>query len=164
VNSFSKAMQEFKNMLEEGIIQDAYQGLMDYFRRLKAQFAKTYPVSGSIYYGYMDMTYFSLFPELLKSRKLKIAVVFVYETFQFEVWLSGANRDVQVEYWNHIKAADWDRYPLSPDPRREDYVIGQVLIADPDFGDLTELTSRIEDGTSSFINNVEEFIATVETP
>ena len=27
-----------------------------------------YFISGSIYYGYMDMTYFSLFPEKLKEK------------------------------------------------------------------------------------------------
>ena len=36
---------------------------------LRTQLKNKYPdyfVSGSIYYGYMDMTYFSFFPESLK--------------------------------------------------------------------------------------------------
>jgi hypothetical protein len=90
---------------------------------------------------------------------LKIAIVFVYDTFRFEVWLSGGNRDVQVEYWNLIKEHGWERYQLSPDPRREDYVIGQILVEDPHFGDLGELTRQIEQGTDRFIREVEGFLA-----
>jgi hypothetical protein len=106
VESFSKSMDEFRRQLERGIIQAAYQGLMEYFRKLNAHFKNKYPeysVGGSIYYGYMDMTYFSLFPDEIKRRKLKIAVVFVYDEFRFEVWLSGANRDVQAKYWELSK-------------------------------------------------------------
>ena len=80
MGSFSEFMKEFKQQLEKGAIQEAYQGLMQYFRDLRAHFRDAYPqypVSGSIYYGYMDMTYFSLFPESLKHRRLKIAIVFV---------------------------------------------------------------------------------------
>jgi hypothetical protein len=162
MGSFAESMNEFRKLLQEGEIQEAYQGLMAYFRDLRAHFKSehpTYPVSGSIYYGYMDMTYFAIFPEALKSRDLKIAIVFVYETFRFEVWLSGANRDVQAKYWRLVKDSGWDRYHLASDPRKEDYVIGHVLAADPDFGDLQKLTKRIEGGTLAFIREVEGFLS-----
>lgn len=155
-------MNEFRKLLVQGQIQEAYQGLMTYFRDLRSHFKRehpAYPASGSIYYGVMDMTYFALFPEMLKRRDLKIAIVFVYETFRFEVWLSGANRDVQAKYWKLIKESGWDRYDLASDPRREDYVIGHVLAADPDFGDLQTLTKRIEEGTLAFIQDVEGFLS-----
>jgi hypothetical protein len=155
-------MGEFRRLLQVGEIQEAYQGLMAYFRDLRAHFKKehrAYPVSGSIYYGYMDMTYFALFPEALKRRDLKIAIVFVYDTFRFEVWLSGANRDVQAKYWKLLKESGWDHYQLAPDPRKEDYVIGHVLAEDPDFGDLEGLTKRIEEGTLAFMRNVEGFLS-----
>ncbi|UCF62511.1 MAG: hypothetical protein JSV37_07365 [Anaerolineaceae bacterium] len=100
MRSFPESMNEYKRQLKKGYIQEAYQGLMAYFRDLKSHFKNQYPeyyVSGGIYYGYMDMTYFSLFPESLKRRKLKIALVFIHDVFRFEVWLSGSNRDVQAE-------------------------------------------------------------------
>ena len=101
MGSFSESMNEYKKQIKKGLIQEAYQGLMAYFRDLDSHFKNKYPdyfVSGSIYYGYMDMTYFSIFPESLKRRKLKIAIVFIHDTFRFEVWLSGSNRKVQEKY------------------------------------------------------------------
>ncbi len=162
MGSFAQAMEEYQRQLEKGEIQRAYQGLMKYVRDLKTHFGHTYPDyagSGSIYYGYMDMTYFALFPESLKRRKLKIAIVFVHDKFRFEVWLSGSNRDAQAEYWRLFKEGDWDMYHLAADPRKADFLMSHVLDESPAFGDLDALTTRIERGTLVFIKDVERFLS-----
>jgi hypothetical protein len=159
---FPESMQEFKRQLEKGYIQGAYRGLMEYFRDMKLHFANAYPeypVSGGIYYGYMDMTYFALFPDSLKRRKLKIAIVFIYETFRFEVWLSGSNRSVQAKYWKLLQKSDWHKYQLASDPKAEDYVLAYILVEDPDFRVLDSLTRQIENGTLDFIREVEGFLS-----
>lgn len=97
MESFSQSMKKYKKQLKKGLIQEAYQGLVAYFRDLNSHFKNNYPnysVPGSIYYGYMDMTYFPIFPESFKHRKLKVAIVFIHDAFRFEVWLSGSNRNV----------------------------------------------------------------------
>ncbi len=99
---FHEYIHEYRKQLEKGAIQKAYKGLMEYIMDLRTHFKNTYPdyvVSGSIYYGYMDMTYFSFFPPSFKQRQLKIAIVFLHETFRFEVWLAGYNKQVQSKYW-----------------------------------------------------------------
>jgi hypothetical protein len=162
MGSFPEAMNEYKKQLERGDIQEAYQGLMEFFRGLKSHFKNSYPeysVSGSIYYGYMDMTYFSLFPESLKCRNLKIAVVFSHEAFRFEVWLSGTNRNVQAKYWQWFKGNDWQQYPLASNPRAVDYVVEHVLVDEPDFSDLEVLTGQIESGTVRFITDMEGILS-----
>ncbi len=162
MSSFSTSIQEYKKQLAKGAIQEAYQGLMKYFRDLRTHFEHNYPeyaVSGSIYYGYMDMTYFALFPEALKRRWLKISLVFVHDTFRFEVWLSGANRKTQVKYAKLIKESGWDKYHQASSPARVDYVVDHVLVSDPDFGDLDALTGQIESGTRAFIADVEGFLS-----
>ena len=53
---------------------------------LKNHFTNQHPdfsVPGSLYYGYMDLTYFSVVPGSLKDRELKIAIVFLHEPFRF---------------------------------------------------------------------------------
>jgi hypothetical protein len=155
-------MTEFKVQLEKGSIQKAYRGLMDYIASLRTYLKKKYPAysfSSNIYLGYMDMTYFSIVPESLKNRNLKIALVFTYETFQFEVWLSGVNRDVQEEYWKIIQNKGWDRYSLTPNPRRDDYILAQVLVDEPDFSDMDAMTAHLEKGITDFIDNIEAFLA-----
>jgi hypothetical protein len=89
MKSLHEDMIEFRTQLAKGAIQKAYQGLLQYMMGLKNHFSNTYPdfsVSGSLYYGYMDMTYFAVIPNTLKDREPKIAIVFIYDTFQFEVW------------------------------------------------------------------------------
>lgn len=102
-------IENFRHHLEKGSIQKAYRAVVSYMMGLRTHFEKNYPdlrVSG-FYQGYMDMTYFALFPASLKERKLKIAVVFNYETFGFEVWLSGSNRRVARQNWELLKDHEW---------------------------------------------------------
>ena len=162
MGSFPESMNEYKKQLMKGSIQEAYQGLMGFFRDLRSHFLHKYPeysVSNNIYYGYMDMTYFSLMPESLKRRQLKIAIVFVHDTFRFEVWLSGSNRNVQSKYWELLKESNWNKYHLASNPRTVDYVIDHILVNNPDFSDLEALQEEIERGTLVFIGDVEKFLS-----
>ena len=160
--SFPESMKEYRKQLEKGVIQEAYKGLMDYFMGLKTYFKNKYPdyyVSGSIYFGYMDMTYFSFFPESLKRRNLKIAIVFVHGSFKFEVWLAGFNKKVQTEYWRLIKDSNWNKYHIAPTTKGFDSIIDSVLAENPDFNDLDALTKQIEQGTLAFIKDVTAFLS-----
>jgi len=78
MDSLQEYMKEYRIQLGKGAIQKAYKGLMEYIMALRTHFSKNIPdfAPGNIYHGYMDMTYFPLSPKSLKSRKLKIAVVF----------------------------------------------------------------------------------------
>ncbi|NOH03495.1 MAG: hypothetical protein HND47_16795 [Chloroflexi bacterium] len=162
--SFQKSIAEYKKQLEKGAIQEAYRGLMEYMMGLKTHFMKKYPdyvESGSLYYGYMDMTYFSIFPKSIKDRKLKIPIVFLHEEFRFEVWLSGVNRRVQDEYWKLIKDSKWNKYKLvSQEGPLVDSILEHIVVDNPDFSDLDGLTRQIEKGTLKFIQDVENFLST----
>jgi hypothetical protein len=117
MKSLQENMIEFRKQLEKGAVQKAYQGLMQYMMSLKNHFNSKYPelsVSRSIYYGYMDMTYFSIIPKSMKDRELKIAIVFVYDSFRFEVWLSARNQKVLAKYWKIFTESGWNRYKIVP--------------------------------------------------
>jgi hypothetical protein len=160
MTSFQEYMQEYKNQIENGHISEAYQGLMEYIMDLRVFFKNKYPeyyVSG-IYQGYMDMTYFSFSPESLKSKKLKIAIVFVYDTFRFEVWLAGYNKKVQTKYWELFKEINWDKYHIPSTTKGADSIMEYILVENPDFGDLETLTRQIEEGSLKFIDDVEDFL------
>ncbi len=105
------------------------------------------------------MTYFSFFPESFKQRNLKVAIVFNYEDFRFEVWLAGYNKQVQQAYWRLFKESDWNNYPVAPSVKGVDYIIRSTLVKNPEFDDMNELTAQIEKGTLSFIHNIEAFLS-----
>ena len=162
MGSFHEYMNEYRKQLEKGAIQKAYKGLMEYILDLRTHFKNKYPdyfVSGSIYYGYMDMTYFSINPKSLKLRKLKIALVFIHQAFRFEVWLAGYNKQVQSKYWQLIKQSGWNQYHIVPTTQGADSILEYVLVDNPDFSDLNALTEQIEGGTLKFIEDVESFLS-----
>ena len=162
MENLQESIEIYRRQLEEGAVQKAYLGLMEYIMGLRTHFMKQHPeysISGSIYQGYMDMSYFSVVPGTLKPLKLKVAIVFVYETFRFEVWLAAANKRVQAQYWELIKESGWDKYHIVPATAGYDSIIEAVLVEEPDFSDPDALTEQIESGTLAFIADVERFLA-----
>ncbi|HIH28839.1 MAG TPA: hypothetical protein HA260_03440 [Thermoplasmata archaeon] len=159
---FQEDMDEFQKQLKKGNIKEAYRGLIEYVMNLRTYFSKKYPdycVSGSIYQGYMDMTYFALFPSSLKQLDLKIAIVFNYEAFKFEAWLAARNRKVQRHYWELFKDSHWEEYRLVAPAAGIDSILECDLAKDFDIGNPVALTSRIETATSAFIDNIERFLS-----
>jgi len=129
---------------------------------LKNHFSNKYPdysTPGSLYNGYMDMTYFSILPKSLKDRDLKIAIVFLYDAFRFEIWLSGRNKQVLAKYWEIINRSKWDKYKVMKPAKDVDSVLEHILVENPDFSDLDVLTKQIEQGTLKFIQDIERFLA-----
>lgn len=161
MESFPEYMLEYRKQIEKGYIQEAYKGLMEYIMGLRVHFKNKYPeyFVSSIYYGYMDMTYFSFSPESLKRRKLKIAIVFIHDTFRFEVWLAGSNKKFQNEYWKLFKDRNWNKYHIPSTIKGIDSIMEHILVENPDFSDLDTLTKQIETGTLKFINDVENFLS-----
>ena len=161
MGSFTNSMNEFKDQILKGDIIVAYQGLMEYIGYLKIHFRDKYPdydVTGSTYFGYMDMTYFPIFTDTFKEHGLKIALVFVYETFSFEVWLAAKNKKIQNEYRQIFADSGWNKYPITAAGKDIDSILDVVLVDDPDFSDKDLLTEQIEKATREFISDVEGFL------
>lgn len=159
--SFNDSLAEYKKQLDKGEIQVAYRGLMDYMMHLKTHFRNRYPgfsVPGNLYQGYMDMTYFALYPEDLKKKKLKIAIVLIHDKMKFEIWLSGINKQIQTKYWNLLKLKDLGAYRLPGNLKGSDSILEYVLAENPDFSDPDALTRQIESETIKFIKDVEGLI------
>jgi hypothetical protein len=159
---FHECMNEYRKQLEKGTIIEAYKGLMEYIMDLRTHFKNKYPdyvVSGSIYYGYMDMTYFSFYPKSLKQQNFKIAIVFLHEAFRFEVWLAGYNKQIQAKYWKLLKESGWNKYHLVSTTKGADSILEHILIDNPGFSDLDTLTAQIETATLIFIEDVEGFLS-----
>ena len=159
---FHEYVNEYKKQMQKGAIQKAYKGLMDYVLHLRRHLMNKYPdyvVPGGIYYGYMDMTYFSFFPESLKRQNLKVAIVLNHEAMRFEAWLAGVNKQVQSKFWKLFRESDWKEYTLVATTKGADAIIEHVLVSHPDFRDPQALTGQIERETMKFIAAVEGFLS-----
>jgi hypothetical protein len=161
MESFHTSIPEFQAQLQKGSIQKAYQGIINTILGLKNDLKSKHPgwsLSSNIYQGYLDMTYFACTPPDLKDLGLKIAIVFVYQPFRFEVWLSAANKGIQQHFWEHIKAIGDHPYHLVPTVQGNDSILEYVLVDQPDFVDLQHLTHQVESGTLKFIDDVRDIL------
>ncbi|MFZ6052055.1 DUF7000 family protein [Halocola ammonii] len=154
----NKNFAEYKKQMELGHVPKAYRGLMEFMMSLRTHFksvVENYTV-GSFYQGYMDMTYFPVSTNSLIQKKLKLAIVFDHSKTQFEIWLSGQNRQVQHEYLNIIEQSELKKgFLLTKNP---DSIIESIITGDPDFSDLDKLTTEIENAVEQFIKDVTELI------
>lgn len=150
--------------LGKGSIQKAYRALLSYMLGLRTNFVKKYGERSvsTIYQGYMDMTYFALFPPSLKPLNLKVAIVFNYDAFRFEVWLAARNRKIQQQYWELFKDRQWEDTRLVRPGEGIDAILERDLAADFDLSDPETLTSNIEVKTAAFINDIEASMAKLQ--
>jgi hypothetical protein len=161
MHSIREDIEAFRGQLEKGTIQRAYRALLSYMMGLRTHFKNSYAgsdVSG-LYQGYMDMTFFALFPQSLKHRGLKTAIVFNYDTFRFEAWLAGTNRQVQRKYWELFRDNQWTEYRVVTPAKGVDSIVECNLAEDFDFGDLDTLTANIEEKAFKFIADIERFLS-----
>jgi len=159
---FQQQINEYRNQLEKGTIKHAYRGLMEYLDGLRLHLQKKYPdyfLSGSVHHGFMDYTYFYFFPKTLKQRKLKIVILFIHDTFRFEVWLAGYNKKIQEKYWNLFRENNWNKYHLTSTTKEVDSILDYTLIDNADFSDLEALTKTIETGALKFIEDIKAFLS-----
>lgn len=157
---------ELRALLKKGSIQRAYRALLAYMMGLRAHYAKKHgdsAVSG-VYQGYMDMTYFALFPPALKRRGLKVAIVFNYDFFRFEAWLSGRNRKIQGDYWKFLKDGPWEGYRVMPPAQGIDSIVECDLSTDFDLSRPDALTTTIEKGTKTFVEAIDEYLSKHRVP
>jgi hypothetical protein len=160
MDSLNNHIYEYKIQLSKGQIQTAYKGIMSFISGLSSYLASRHPeyTASALYFGYMDMTYFAFTPVNLKSKKLKIAVVYLHEEGRFEVWLGGSNRKIQAEYIDLMSRKNIGKYKLSQVLPGVDSIIESILVEQPDFDHPEELRNQIEKKTIEFVNDISSIL------
>ncbi len=136
----SNLLLEYKQLLQTTDLRDCYREFLKLFRYIRTELEKRmkeYKFQDTITENGMDYSYFSFTGDKLKTKGLKITIVFMHKDFQFEVWISGSNRKYQSEYYNLLKERDVP-FELTDDPLRKDYILRVTAdrIADISDGDL----------------------------
>ena len=156
MDSLNQCIQEYRKQLRIGDIQKAYKGIISFMLGLRTELENKYPehLKSSVYYGYMDMTYFAFTPAELRNMGLKIAIVYLHEKGTFEAWLAADNRKIQADYIKVLKNKEVGEYKISEVFPRVDSIVESVLAAWPDFDAPAELKMQIEIAAMSFTNDM----------
>ncbi|GAA3590227.1 hypothetical protein Q4Q39_15165 [Flavivirga amylovorans] len=140
----------------DNITLENYKISLNYIKKLRTHFAKTYPIDykvGQVYQGNVDYSYFPFTPTSLKSQKLKIVIIFDHIKMLFEICLAGQNRQIQKEYWQMFKDSDWNKYHI-PATLEGFSIVEHILIEHPNFNDFDALNRHIETETMTFIKDI----------
>lgn len=159
-------LEELRRQLGKGAIQRAYVAIVTHMSGLRARFSAAHDdwaVSG-LYQGYFDMTYFALFPPSLKARNLKLAIVFDYETFRFQVWLAARNRIVQRQYWALLKDRGWPPESLVEPAVGVDAIVAVDAADGLDLVDLDSVAARLAQATDALLHDLERFLDAHDPP
>ncbi len=154
MRKLSEYVAEYQKQMELGEVQIAYEQLLKYMMRLKAHCSNGFPEEfdfGNVSPGYMDFSYFPFFNAFLRKRKLRFGIVLNHKKMRFELWLMGQNAQVQKEYWDLLKATNWNR-ELTAMPKYS--VLETVLVDMPDFDDLDALSFKIEKAAADAVEEI----------
>lgn len=140
--SLNARISAYKKAFATGEIPKTYQNLVGIVQNLRTDFSKRYKGEFSVanvLHGYIDFTYFYLQNDYLKKNKLKLAIVFNHQHANFELWLLGQTKDVQIRYWEKLKGVKWVNEEVMPE-----YSIFEItLLATPDFDNSAKLSESI---------------------
>ncbi|NCB35939.1 MAG: hypothetical protein EOM58_07825 [Clostridia bacterium] len=152
----NQLINEYTCLLQKREIQVAYKGILECMGKLRADWIRQYPHDdvGSLYQGYMDMSYFAITTPLFKDKGLKIALVYQHEKGQFEVWLSARNRQIAKRFAAERMVNQLEPLPVFHDADNLDAVIECTLAAKPDFEDQAALSERLCQGVVRFMEAV----------
>ena len=160
MKTLNQLINDYTYHLQQGEIQLAYKGILEFIAKLRSDFIKKNPHCdiSSIYQGYMDMSYFSLSTKSLKDKGLKIAIVYLHEKGQFEVWLSARNREISKRYESVFCDKISDEITVFHDDNNQDAIIECTLISAPNFDEQVILTDIIGQGVQEFITAVSKHL------
>lgn len=152
----------YKDLLIKGEIQIAYRAIMEFMHQFRNRLNAKYPefvISGNIYQGYMDMSYFAFTPGSLAEKKLKIAIVFIHESISFEIWLSGVNKKIQEKYWQLLRHKNLNNCLVPDDINGMDYIARKPVTVQIDFEDQYKLKQALESEILSLIEEMKLYLA-----
>ena len=152
-------LEELRRNLGEGSVPRAYLAIITYMSGLRTELAarEGWSVTG-LYQGYFDMTYFPVVTPALKAHDLKLAVVFDYQAFGFQVWLAARNRTVQRRYWELMRDSGWPAATLVEPAAGVDAIVA-VHVADAFALDEPEpLTASLEGAVITLLADVKRFL------
>lgn len=156
--SFEQSVfQEYKHIIETTSIQKCYQQIMKLLKYIASELEKEMPeytFMGRVVENQMDFSYFQATRESLKEAGLKVQIVFIHSTCEFEVWISGYNRKIQCRYYKMLCNSECP-FEVCSDPERNDFILKatvekgittdtpEAIIAEIK-GEITELEAYIQ--------------------
>lgn len=159
MGELSSDLEELRRQLGEGAIQRAYVAIVTYMSALRTRLDSAHDEwsTTGLYQGHFDMTYFALLTSWLKRRDLKLAVVFDYTSYGFQVWLAARNRATQRRYWEMLRDNGWPATTLVEPAVGVDAIVAVEVADGLALDDEEALTASLEQAVTTLLADVDRF-------
>ena len=153
-------MRLYRDQLRIGAIQKAYSRIMLVFAHLQKAITdiESGKVSSLRNSGIFEETYFTFIPHYLVSGQLKYVVVFNHTQFNFTIYLSGRNKGITAQFKEQLERANWQGSGTNRKSKSGFSIIESILIENPDFSNIEELTSKLIREIKKFTIVTKEFL------
>lgn len=161
MGSISDLIKDYGRLVRQGDILLAYQNIMRRMRALRVGIQKDFPefnVAAQLYQGEMDVSYFTMAPDFLKDRGLKLGLVFVHEKSAFELWLWAKNKKVQEDYRQRLAKKDLTPFTISSDQWWVRSIIEWPILEDPSFDQSDKLMCDVEVAIINFLEALDKIL------
>ena len=157
-------INEYKKLIQTTNLQKGYQELVKFFRALRIYLSENmseYRFTGSIVENNMDYSYFQFTDDILQSKGLKFVVAFTHNTFEYEIWLSGMNRKIQIDYHSKLCKVKHTNM-MSPNPSRFDYILKEKLFSEVNYDDCERLFDASKNNIQAFTKKIIKLLQLTE--
>lgn len=156
----NEQVNKYHQLINDENLEQAYRIIMTTMSQLKVAWDTRYPgmPSGSLYQGFMDMTFISVKPERLSELDLKVSIVYLHQSNTFEGWLVARNRKIQSSMHQKLQKRPLGKYFLTILEPGVDAIIATPLIEQPNFDEPKRLIGQIIENTLNFIGDMQELV------
>lgn len=153
IKPLSACIDTYTNAVAQGDIAQAYRGILSALAQFKSAWETAHPQDtvGSLYQGYMDMSFVAIAPASFAEKRLKISLVFLHDSGTFTLWLSAGNRAIQKSVSEAFRAVPLGQYSLSVLEPGVDSIIALDLPKPYAFDEPKSLTRMLVQAAEAFL-------------
>ena len=151
--SLSSCIDHYCHAVREANLSRAYRGILSALLAFKSGWEAAHPEDsvGSLYQGYLDMSFVAIAPAAFGARRLKISLVYLHADGRFTLWLTAGNRSIQAEVSNELAKKPLGAYSLTVLKPGVDAIISKDIPLPYFFDEPERLTAHLMDATEHFL-------------
>ena len=153
----TESLQQFKKHSQDADFRAAYQGLLDFLRDTARAWEREQSdwTIKPLYQGEFTISFIAVVSPGLADHGLKALLVFRYDCFRFQAWLTGRNRALQESAWNALKHHQWKDATLLQPSKDQPTILRTDLADGLELDQPARLQSKLKQGLFGFIQKIE---------
>ena len=154
--SLCTEIESYCAAVAKGGLPRAYRGILAQLTLFQSAWMQAHPAdsAGTLYPGYLDMSFVSFAPAELAARNLKLSLVFLHESCEFTLWLVARNRAIQKRVSESLRGVPLGCYRLTKLEPGVDAIIEFTLEKPYAFDETALLTQRLITAADAFANDM----------